>query len=44
MANELAKTKKRKYDEFSEAFNEATVEYNQKKGKESAADVCFRLA
>ncbi len=43
MANEVAKTKKREYDEFSEAFNEATIEYNQKKGKESAADVCFRV-
>ena len=43
MANEVAKTKKRKDDEFSKAFKEATVEYDEKKGKESAADVCLRV-
>ena len=43
MANKVARIKKRKHDEFSEAFKEATVGYDQKKGKESAADVFFRV-
>ena len=43
MANKVARIKERRHDEFSEAFKEATVEYDQKKGKESAADVCFRV-